>query len=88
MEEIYHVLVHHRARSHIPCMARIELFRSTDVTTDCDQCGGRVDLIKGGVCVRCRRILCYRHLHGSFVRRLLTDLGAETICVACRATRR
>jgi hypothetical protein len=69
-------------------MRKLELFRSTDVTTDCDQCGGRVDLIKGGVCVRCRRILCYRHLHGSFVRRLLTDLGAETLCVSCRASGR
>jgi hypothetical protein len=66
-------------------MAKLEFFRSTDISTDCDQCGGRVDLIKGGVCVRCRRILCYQHLHGSFVRRLLTDLGAETVCVACRA---
>jgi hypothetical protein len=66
-------------------MAKFEFFRSTDIYTDCDQCGGRVDLIKGGVCVRCRRILCAQHLHGSFVRRLLTDLGAETVCVACRA---
>lgn len=67
------------------CMGKFEVFRSTQVTTDCDECGGRVDLIKGGVCVRCRRILCYRHLHGSFVRRLLTDLGAQTLCVRCRA---
>ena len=66
-------------------MRGLEFFRSTDVTTDCDQCGGRVDLIKGGVCEHCRRILCYRHLHGSFVRRLMTDLGAGTVCVNCRA---
>ena len=66
-------------------MGKFEVFRSTQVTTDCDECGGRVDLIKGGVCVRCRRILCHRHLHGSFARRLLTDLGAETLCVRCRA---
>jgi hypothetical protein len=68
-------------------MAKIEFFRSTDITTDCDQCGGRVDLIKGGVCTRCRRILCYQHLHGSFTRRLLTDLGADVVCVKCRAAR-
>jgi hypothetical protein len=67
-------------------MAKFEVFRSTQVTTDCDQCGGRVDLIKGGVCMRCRRILCYRHLHGTWLRRLLTDLGAEPMCVDCRAT--
>jgi uncharacterized paraquat-inducible protein A len=66
-------------------MPKYEIFRSSQVTTDCDQCHGRVDLLKGGVCTRCRRILCYRHLHGSFLRRLLADLGAATICVQCRA---
>lgn len=60
------------------------LFRDTDLATDCDECGGRVDLMKGGACVRCRRILCFAHLHGSFVRRLATDLGAQTLCVRCR----
>jgi hypothetical protein len=69
-------------------MKKLEFFRSTEVSSDCDQCGGRVDLIKGGVCMRCRRILCYRHLHGSFARRLLTDLGAEILCVSCRARAR
>jgi hypothetical protein len=67
-------------------MAKIEFFRSTELSTDCDRCGGRVDLIKGGVCVRCRQILCYTHLHGSWWRRLITDLGAETVCVQCRAS--
>ena len=66
-------------------MAKFEIFRNSQVSTDCDQCGGRVDLIKGGVCTRCRRILCFNHLHGSFVRRLLADLGAGSICVRCRA---
>jgi hypothetical protein len=32
-------------------MKKLEFFRSTEVTSDCDQCGGSVDLIKGGVCV-------------------------------------
>lgn len=68
-------------------MAKLQFFRDTEVTTDCDKCAGRVDLIKGGVCVRCRRILCYRHLHGSLWRRLATDLGAETVCVECRVAR-
>ena len=66
-------------------MPKYEIFRSSQISTDCDQCRGRVDLLKGGVCTRCRRILCYRHLHGSWVRRLLADLGAGTICVQCRA---
>ncbi len=66
-------------------MAKIEFFRSSQITTDCDQCHGRVDLLKGGVCTRCQRILCYGHLHGSWFRRLIADLGAATICVKCRA---
>jgi hypothetical protein len=66
-------------------MAKIQFFRNSQVSTDCDQCHGRVDLIKGGVCVQCRRILCASHLHGSFVRRLLVDLGASSVCVQCRA---
>jgi hypothetical protein len=66
-------------------MPKFEFFRSSQVSTDCDQCHGRVDLIKGGVCTNCRRILCYNHLHGSFWRRLVTDLGASTVCVQCRA---
>lgn len=65
-------------------MLTYEIFRSSQVSTDCDQCGGRVDLLKGGVCTRCRRILCYRHLHGSWLRRLLADIGAATLCVQCR----
>jgi hypothetical protein len=67
-------------------MSKIEFFRSTELSTDCDRCGGRVDLIKGGVCMRCRQILCYTHLHGSWWRRLITDLGAEPVCLQCRAT--
>jgi hypothetical protein len=47
-----------------------------------------VDMLKGGVCTQCRRILCYMHLHGSWARRLLTDLGAETVCVECRSRTR
>jgi hypothetical protein len=66
---------------------KFELFRSSQITTDCDQCGGRVDMLKGGVCERCRRILCYRDLHGSWTRRLIADLGAGTTCVRCRAER-
>ena len=66
-------------------MPKFQIFRNSQVSTDCDQCRGRVDLIKGGVCTQCRRILCEQHLHGSFVRRLMVDLGAACICVRCRA---
>ena len=66
-------------------MAKLQFFRDTELSTNCDRCNGRVDLIKGGVCTRCRRILCCTHLHGSLWRRLATDLGADIICVECRA---
>lgn len=53
--------------------------------TECDVCGVPFDLVKGGVCERCRRVLCARHLHGSFLRRLRVDLGAPAVCLDCRA---
>jgi hypothetical protein len=74
-----------RAPPHQEAMAKFGFFRDSELATDCDECGGRVDLLKGGACVRCRRILCFTHLHGSFVRRLATDLGAAMLCVRCRA---
>lgn len=73
---------HHKAMANFGIF---RFFRDSDLATDCDQCGGRVDLLKGGACVRCRRILCFTHLHGSFVRRLATDLGAQMLCVRCRS---
>jgi hypothetical protein len=63
---------------------RIRLFRHTEMATECDVCGLRFDLISGGACLRCRKILCARHLHGSWLRRLLVDFGADPICCACR----
>jgi hypothetical protein len=66
-------------------MRLIPLFARTTMTTDCDVCGRHFDLIAGGTCVRCSRILCARHLHGSWLRRLVVDFGAAPVCVACRA---
>jgi hypothetical protein len=67
-------------------VTKIRFFRDSQLATQCDTCGGRVDLVRGGVCTSCRQILCYAHLYGSWVRRLLADLGGETQCVRCRAT--
>jgi hypothetical protein len=61
-----------------------KLFRDTEMRADCEACGGRVDIVRGGACMKCRRVLCEAHLHGSFFRRLLTDLGAAVLCVQCR----
>lgn len=54
------------------------------IATECDACGRQFDIVSGGACARCRKALCFAHLHGSWVRRLLVDLGAEPVCVACR----
>ena len=51
------------------------MFRQTDLGTECDACNARIDLVSGGVCERCRRILCSRHLHGSWLRRLRPERG-------------
>lgn len=59
-------------------------FRKSDVRTECDACGYRFDIVHGGVCARCRRILCYSHLHGSWIQRVRVDLGGEAVCVDCR----
>lgn len=61
------------------------IFLPTELSTECEVCNRRFDLMKGGTCQQCRRILCPAHLHGSWARRLLVDLGAATVCVACRA---
>lgn len=63
----------------------IKFFHDSELHTQCDRCGGRVDLVRGGVCTECRQILCYRHLYGSWLRRLLADIGGDARCVACRA---
>ena len=41
-------------------------------------------IVRGGVCERCKRILCERHLHGSWLRRMRHDIGGAAICVKCR----
>ena len=59
-------------------------FRESQVRTDCDICHAHFDLMHGGVCLKCRRVLCYHHLHGSWVRRLVADVTGRDICVDCR----
>jgi len=66
-------------------MRKVKVFMPSEIATDCDLCGVRFHLNAGGACVKCRRALCARHLHGSWLRRLLVDLGAAPLCVECRA---
>ena len=62
----------------------LRVFIRTEMATECDACQRRFDLVSGGACVRCKRILCSQHLHGSWIRRLMVDFGAEPICCMCR----
>ena len=50
-------------------MEKVRFFRRSLLGTECDACGGRVDLMQGGACASCRRILCFRHLYGSWLVR-------------------
>lgn len=59
-------------------------FRRSVIFTQCEECRRSVDLTGAGACARCRRILCNAHLHGTFLRRLRVDLGAEAVCLRCR----
>ena len=62
------------------------IFRASNLWTDCEACSLRVNLSRAGACTKCRRVLCHTHLHGSFVRRLLVDVGfADLVCVECRS---
>lgn len=65
----------------------MEFLRRSMFKTDCDQCRKPFPVNTGGVCDRCRRILCNDHLHGSFVRRIAIALGSNNLCVDCRAGR-
>jgi hypothetical protein len=65
-------------------MSKVRMFRETDLQTECDACNARFDLVSGGVCEQCKRILCARHLHGSWLRRMRHELGGKAICVKCR----
>ncbi|MBK6485760.1 MAG: hypothetical protein IPF98_02585 [Gemmatimonadetes bacterium] len=61
------------------------IFQKSIFNTECDECGVPFAVNTGGVCTKCRRILCSKHLHGSLVIKLLLAFGASSICVRCRA---
>jgi hypothetical protein len=63
------------------------LFRPTTLVMECDSCRTRFDPIQGGVCPTCERLLCNRHLYGSWVRRLRGYFGMKTVCPECVAGR-
>ena len=68
-------------------MEKIRALRPTDLRLDCDACGAAFDLMTGGTCERCERILCARHLHGSWLMRMVHEFRRPVTCVACRSGR-
>jgi hypothetical protein len=63
----------------------VQIFKKANFETECDACHKPFSVSTGGVCERCRRILCNDHLHGSLARRIAIGFGAPMICVRCRA---
>lgn len=61
------------------------IFQKSIFRTECDECSLPFPVNTGGVCERCRRILCTKHLHGSVTRRMLMAVGVPMLCVRCRA---
>ena len=66
----------------------MRFFARSALSTECDRCRARFDLMTGGVCESCKQILCFAHLHGSWFHRIRTEFGATALCVDCRHRQR
>ena len=64
-------------------MFKLPWLRHSEMSTECDACGLRFDLMTGGTCEECRRILCKTHLHGTWLRRMRHEFGGPVRCVRC-----
>lgn len=67
---------------------RMAMLKHSSVRPPCDECRRSFDAAFGGICVRCRRLLCPDHLYGSLWQRLRGLLGLRAICVRCRVEAR
>jgi len=63
----------------------IKMLRPSSMYAACDECGVVFDPVYGGVCSRCRRILCGKHIYGSILRRVQASLGMALVCTVCRS---
>ncbi|HEY0972525.1 MAG TPA: hypothetical protein VGE02_16260 [Gemmatimonadales bacterium] len=63
------------------------MLQRSRIIAKCDECRMPFDPVRGGVCPRCRRLLCGRHYYGSFLSRLQGMLGMVPLCPRCRAAR-
>ncbi len=52
--------------------------------TMCEECRTMFDVVDGGICVKCGRILCFKDLFGSRLRRLMSGFGRPSVCGKCR----
>ena len=64
------------------------LLQRSRIIATCDECRLPFDPVRGGVCPRCRRLLCGTHYYGSILSRLQGMLGMVPLCPRCRAVRR
>lgn len=65
-------------------MAMVKMLRPSSMLAECDECGAAFDPVHGGVCSRCNRLLCAKHIFGSLGRRLQSFLGSSLTCTSCR----
>ena len=65
-------------------MAMVKMLRPSSMLAECDECGATFDPVNGGVCSRCNRLLCGKHIFGSIGRRLQSFLGSPLVCTTCR----
>ena len=68
-------------------MAMLKMLRPSSKLASCDECGVSFDPVHGGVCSRCGRLLCGKHVFGSIVRRVQSWLGFALVCTVCRSGR-
>lgn len=59
--------------------------KQSSIRPPCDQCRLPFEPTYGGVCTRCRRMLCGAHLYGSIRQRLRGLAGLRAECVRCRS---
>ena len=65
-------------------MAMVKMLRPSELQGECDECRAWFDPVHGGVCSRCNRLLCGKHIFGSIGRRLQSFLGSPLVCTRCR----
>ena len=68
-------------------MAMVKMLRPSSMLATCDECRLPFDPVHGGVCSRCRRLLCGKHIYGSIGRRVQSWLGFALVCTVCRTGR-